>query len=193
MKARVCWARHKSDLSRMVADGWPMARIAVAFGTTRSSVGSALHRFGIVYAPEHREANRLAALRANAKRPEWRQLHSKAQKAAQARDPELLAARIRAITTLTPEARARAGRKMSASRLAHIPPQFHADYRHMIRRKHIPAADALAILKPQIQAWLQTHEGRLWRVANGQARLVANVKVSRPATYAPSQMSASMS
>lgn len=188
----VDWRANEAQLRRMVEAGWPMKRIAAAFGTTRGCVGAAIYRRGICYNPEHAEANRLAAIRANAKRPDYRALMAERQKSAQTRNPGLLNLRIRNITSITPEQRRQAGRKQSETRLAHVPPPLRADYRLMIR-KSVPAAEALAMLRPAIDAWLRTFEGQLWRVRTGQVRVVDNVKINRPAAYVASPMAGSMS
>jgi hypothetical protein len=116
---------------------------------------------------------------------------SERQKAAQQKRPELVDLRIKALRSVTPEQRKAAGRKCSESRLAHVPPPFRDDYRTMIR-KQVPKAEAMAMLRPRINAWMGTHEGRLWRVQQG-ASLAPNAKVSRPMGYVPTEYCGAMS
>jgi hypothetical protein len=64
------------------------------------------------------------------------------------------------IAARAPEVRARAGRKISATKLAWCPPHLRAEYLHLIRNKRIPAAEARALIEDQNEV-----EMRRWRAS----------------------------
>jgi hypothetical protein len=96
-----------------------------------------------------------------------------------AEEREALRQRIMAATR-TPEVRRRRSVMVTESRLGWCPPPFRADYRRMVDLKRFTAAEARALIEPQIERWLQTFEGKLWRVATGRATVREQVAISRP-------------
>ena len=181
---RMPWNELAPELERLVREGWSHPRIAKHFGCSVPQVAQACLRRGIKAVPEAVIRNRAVSVKAACQRPEVRARKREARLKMQAEVPgelERLRANLAAIRC-APDVSALIARKQSERQLAHIPPPFRKTYRSMTKRG-VRAAAALARLKPEIDAWLRTFDGQLWRVSTGQARVVPNVKVSRPATY----------
>lgn len=66
------------------------------------------------------------------------------------------------IASRAPEVRARAGRKISATKLAWCPPHLRADYLHLLNTKRFPAAEARSLIEGQYEV-----EMRRWRASVG--------------------------
>lgn len=192
-RPRVNWNKHEAELRALIAAGTPHAKIAERFGCSDRQVAQACVRRGIRMDPAHMNQNRAVSVRAAMRRPEVRERKRQARLRTLAENPaELERLRANLIAVRTPEIQALISRKQSERQLAHIPPPFRDRYRTLIKRG-IRAADALARLKPETDAWLRTFDGQLWRVRTGQARVVPNVKVNRPLAYVPSALGGCMS
>lgn len=61
----------------------------------------------------------------------------------------------------TPEAQAKRSASCTATKLAWCPPHLRADYRRLVRTKHIPAAEAREIILAQEQAEIAAMRRRL--------------------------------
>lgn len=199
------WTPEEDDiLRRMAAEGRSGDEIAAELGrSSRTAVFVRAQRLGITFdvaaAKARRTAGMIAARRAgryNLSPEGLARLQEQGRNLAKRlwADPDFRERKIAHIREMarSPEARERSrrfarqiGRKNSAAR--NLPPIFHEEYRQMMRKSGASSAEVLARLKPRVDAWLSTFEGKLWRVRTGQARLVENVKLARPVTYVPSE------
>ncbi len=59
------------------------------------------------------------------------------------------------------EMRRRAGVRQSATKLAHVPPEKHADYRFLVDKKRIPAAEAARILTEEFDKEMRDFRRKL--------------------------------
>lgn len=207
--ARFAWRQNLDAIRAMLADGKAGVDVARHFGLKPDALYTGLRFHGLTIDPKAT----LAAKRAGSEKsrlPAAIALRSKKQKARMA-DPaqreivrQATLARHRADPELrqrmlersqTPEAlaaRKAACQRVWDARLAWCPPQFRVEYHRLIRSKRMTAREAKAALLPDIARWLVSFEGQLWRVGTGQARLVDNVKINRPAAYVASATCAAM-
>lgn len=181
----------------MLAAGQTGADIARHFGIDASAAYNGLKRYGLSIDPEATLKARTASCVVMATRPDIRKRRAEMQRrkmqepALREKYRQIMLARHQADPTLkhrmveasrAPETNAKRSRK-ARERWARInswlPEPFRDQYRHLIKSKNYRADEAKALLLPEIQRWLQSHEGQLWRVRTGQARVVENVKVSR--------------
>jgi hypothetical protein len=192
-RPRVNWTKHDAELRALIAAGTPHAKIAERFGCSDRQVAQACLRRGIKMDPAHIKHNRAVSVRAAMKRPEVRERKRQARLRMLAENPaELERLKANLLAVRTPEIQALISKKQSERQLAHIPPPFRERYRALIKGGN-RAADALARLQPEIGRWLQTFDGMMWRVRTGQARVVPNVKVTRPLAYVPGALAGAMS
>lgn len=182
----------------MLASGKTGADVARHFGLELSNTYSGLKRHGLVLDPEATLKARLSACVLMATRPDIRKIRAEKQRKRmrqqeqQEKCRQIMLARHQADPTLklrmveasrSPEANAKRSQKAReqwARINSWLPDPFQQQYRHLIKSKNFRADEAKAMLLPEIQRWLLSHEGQLWRVRTGQARLVPNIKVSRP-------------
>lgn len=194
---RFRWAPHIDEIRAMLASGKTGADVARHFGIELSACYNGLKRYGLSLDPEATLKARTAACVTMATRPDIRAKRSRIQKAKMA-EPErrekyrqIMLARHAADPTLkvrmvegsrTPDTNAKRSRK-ARERWARInnwlPEPFRDQYRHLIKSKNLRAAEARAMLEPEIKRWLASFEGQMWKLSTGQARLVPNIKVSR--------------
>lgn len=194
-----------ATLLRMAREGCGLAEIGATLGRSKAAISIALRNRGLCICPEAAARRRIEMNRARkGERREGRPLSPEHRARIQAwakimnSDPAIRAdalAKMRE-SRRTPESRAKskaAREKQLADKFGDWPPQFREQYRFLTRKKNVPAPEARAMILPQIDAWMRTFEGQLWRVATGKARLVANVKIARPAEYVASEMAGAMS
>lgn len=178
-----------ATLRAMVAAGDGLASIAAALDRTRLAVATKMDRLCLHIDPEAAARRRIAVNRA--RRGEKRaggyrhtpEHKARVAEAARRRDAdpeyrERRLAKMRAVRR-SPESRERSRQvalALVAKRMAWCPEPFRAEYRRLVVSKALTAAEARAVLEPEIKAWLRTFEGQLWRVSQGAA-LVPNVPI----------------
>ena len=202
---RFRWAPHIDEMRAMLASGKTGADVARHFGLELSACYKGLKRYGLELDPEATLKARTAACVTMATRPDIRAKRARIQKAKMA-DPvrrekyrQIMLARHAADPTLklrmveasrapdTNAKRSRKARERWAKVQSWLPEPFRQQYRHLIKSKNFRAAEARAMLEPEIKRWLASFEGQMWKLSTGQARLVPNVKVSAvPSAYAGS-------
>lgn len=189
-------AERVAELGRLRKAGTPTKILAAHFGASRNAIYTAAKRYGLDRIPVEMAKDNLRAMnRPGARKPykrghklsaEHRANISAALRASDAHAAAHVSRREKNVAlNALPEVRERRrenGIKSAELRADRVPPPYRDEYRWLTQSKGLKAADARAALKPQINRWLQTFEGQLWRVSTGQARVVPKIPFSRPVT-----------
>ncbi|API58081.1 hypothetical protein BSL82_01200 [Tardibacter chloracetimidivorans] len=192
------WTQHEDTLRRMIGDSRPHAEIADAIGMSIGTVKSACRILGIRQDPIILKRNQAERARAIMADPELRARHRAAvnrkledpayramlvdriTRARAKRDPQKIRERARALGTRpwTDEqwqnylaSRPEAGRKRTATVLDWCPPHLVNEYRHLVRVKRVPSAEARRIIEDQAAS--ETPEkllNRMFAAAEAPAR-----------------------
>lgn len=207
---RLWTAEDDERLRAMMAENMARKDIAAALDRTENAVQDRCTKFGLKFDQAASRARAAASMSKVYSDPAYKAKlrkaiskawspERKAWMAEQARERRFWEAGHAALAA-DPEARerqrsraAKAGREYGEKRMSWCPPHLRDEYRKLTRSKNLTPAEARAYLNPKIEAFARTFEGQLWRLATGKARLVENVKVTRPATYVPTEYCGAMS
>lgn len=187
-RARFDWKRHLPEIRTMLANGATGADVARHYGLDYTAALSGIRYHGLKIDPEASNAARRAQGRKMARDPRIRAIRAENTRRAM-QDPERRALAARVMTRLQqdkgfrrkaraasqrPDVRAQCREALDAwnrQRMAWCPPHLLEVYREL-RAKGLLAAEARAALKDDIAKFRATHEGQLWLIATGQARII---------------------
>lgn len=180
------WATFRA----LVADGAGIRDLMLALNRTRGAICRALKNSGLRIDPDKAAERRLQSIAARKgqprKSPTPEPLHVKRKRIEAVRafyaTEAGLALRARRSAELKahrakPEVKEilrKAGKASGEKRMAWCPPHLRETYRTLAHGgKGYTAAEAKALLQPEIERFKQTHEGRLWLLQSGKGKLVA--------------------